>query len=259
MNRDCKTLNLDECRTRADCSTRKKPKSEDLTCFKKAVRAPQLEAAPTLVRKASIVPKAPRMTAAHKAEILEKRAKLPFGKNGSFCVGMTEADCGKAKTACNWTKESADGKRKAHCGMRGETKYESMPDLRAFNARRYQEEVQAARELTPEEIKQARWAKAAASANANSAAARSARKAFDELCADMKETDCMKPSVQMSCKWSKASSDGKRKGYCSKRTDLNLESAATKKEMDKKFAELDKKKVSYGGESDPVLRLFYGY
>lgn len=121
MNRECKILNLDECRTREDCSTRKKPKSEDLTCVKKAVRAPKLEEAPPLVRKASIVPKAPRMTAAHKADILEKRAKLPFGKNGSFCVGMTESDCGKAKTACHWIKEASDG-TKAHCGKRTEGK-----------------------------------------------------------------------------------------------------------------------------------------
>jgi hypothetical protein len=170
---------------------------------------------------------------------------------------MNQLDCDKAKTACNWTKESADGKRKAHCGMRTHgTKYESMDALRAFNAKTYKEEP---RELTPEEIKQARWAKAAASANANAAAARSARKGFDELCAGLKETDCKKPSVQMSCKWTNPSGDGKRKGYCSKRTDSNLQSAVTKKEMDKKFAELDKKKVSYGGESDPVLRLFYGY
>lgn len=241
MNRECKILNLDECRTREDCSTRKKPKSEDLTCVKKAVRAPKLEEAPSLVRKASIVPKAPRMTAAHKADILEKRAKLPFGKNGSFCVGMTEADCGKAKTACNWTKESADGKRKAHCGMRGETKYESMPDLRAFNARRYQEEVQAARELTPEEIKQARWAKAAASVNSVSRPALPFGK--DSLCVGMKETDCVKSKP---CQWTNQSKDGKRKAHCGRRTEGKgtvFQGVGTK----------------VGGESDPVLRLFYGY
>ena len=258
MDRDCKTLNLDQCRTRADCGTRKKPKSEDLICVKKGVRAPKLEAAPALVRKASIVPKAPRMTVAHKAELRNDRPKLAFGKDGSLCAGMNVTDCSKAKTACHWIKEASDG-TKAHCGRRGDTKYESMKDLRAFNARRYQEEVQAARELTPEEIRQARWAKAAASANANAATAAASRKGFAELCSGLKETDCMKPSVQMACKWSKASVDGKRKAYCSERTDSNLLSAATKKEMDKKFAELNKKQVSYGGKSDPVLRLFYGY
>ncbi len=66
--------------------------------------------------KAAVAPKAPRMTAAHKAELRDDRPKLAFGKNGSLCAGMTETDCGKAKTACNWVKESIDG-TKAYCGM----------------------------------------------------------------------------------------------------------------------------------------------
>jgi hypothetical protein len=149
---------------------------------------------------------------------------------------MNEEDCGKAKTACNWTKQSADGKRKAHCGMRGETKYSSMPDLRAFNAKKYKEEVQAARELTPEEIKQARWAKAAESVETVRAKLPFGKNG--SFCVGMTESDCSK--AKAACQWTKASADGKkeRKAHCGRRVD---------------------KKVSYGGESDPVLRLFYGY
>jgi hypothetical protein len=239
MNRDCKTLNLDECRTRPDCSTRKKTKSEELTCVKKAVRAPKLEAAPALVRKTSIVPKAPRMTAAHKAELRDARPKLAFGKNGSLCLGMTETDCGKAKTACNWIKESADGKRKAHCGMRTHgTKYESMDALSAFNSKKYEEEP---RELTPEEIKQARWAKAAASANSVPRSALPFGK--DSLCVGMKETDCVKSKP---CQWTKQSKDGKRKAHCGRR-------------IEDKSTVFKGVGTKVGGESDPVLRLFYGY
>jgi hypothetical protein len=268
MERECKTLNLDECRTRADCSTRKKPKSDELMCLKKAVRAAK-EEKPVVARKEAAKPRAASMTAAHKAQILDARAKLPFvssNSNGSFCVGMTEKDCGKAKVACLWNKEAKDG-TKAHCGRRPHGTKADMDALHEFNAFNYNkyredlEEVEKPRELTPEEIKQARWARAAASANANAAAARAARKGMTDLCAGMVETDCKKPSVQMACKWTKPSKDGKRKGFCGKRTDSNLESAATAKEMAKKFAELDKKKVAllYGGKSDPVLRLFYGY
>ena len=202
-------------------------------CVKKAVRAPKQEAPPALVRKASIVPKAPRMTAAHKAELRSDRPKLPFGNQGSFCVGMNETDCGKAKTACQWTKASADGKRKAHCGMRGETKYESMDTLRAFNAfnsKKYEEER---RELTPEEIKQARWAKAAEWEEP--ARVKLPFGKNGSLCVGMTESDCGK--AKKACQWTKASADGKRKAHCGRRVD----------------------KVSHGGESDPVLRLFYGY
>jgi hypothetical protein len=238
MNRDCKTLNLDECRTRADCSTRKKTKSEDLTCVKKAVRAPKQEAAPALVRKASIVPKAPRMTAAHKAELRNDRPKLPFGKEGSLCVGMSESDCAKSKTSCNWIKGSADGKRKAHCGRRDDTKYESMNTLRAFNSKKYEEEVH---ELTPEEIKQARWAKAAASANSVPRPALPFGK--DSLCVGMKETDCVKSKP---CQWTKQSKDGKRKAHCGRR-------------IEDKSTVFKGVGTKVGGESDPVLRLFYGY
>ena len=271
MERDCKTLNLDECRTRADCGTRKKPKSDDLMCFKKAVRAPKQDVPPPLVRKAAVAPKAPRMTAAHKAELRDDRPKLAFGKNGSLCAGMTETDCGKAKTACNWVKESKDG-TKAYCGMRTHgTKYEGMPELSKFNAfnfKKYKDDEKADEpkiELSENAKRAARWGQAYNSSNANVAAARAARKGITNICAGMTEVVCKKPSVQVACKWTKASADGKKKAYCSTRTDSNLTSTETAKEMAKKFAELNKKKVAYGenvvhgGESDPVLRLFYGY
>jgi hypothetical protein len=238
MNRECKTLNLDECRTRADCGTRKKPKSDDLMCVKKPVRAPKQDVSPPLARKASVAPKAPRMTAAHKAEIVSERPKLAFGKKGSFCVGMSESDCGKAKTACHWTNKSEDGKRtvKAHCGRRAETSYEGMAELSKFNSKRYYDE-----ELSPEEIKQARWAKAAASVNSVSRPALPFGK--DSLCVGMKETDCVKSKP---CQWTKESKDGKRKAHCGRR-------------IEGKGTVFQGVGTKVGGKSDPVLRLFYGY
>ena len=250
MNRECKTLNLDECRTRADCGTRKKPKSDDLMCVKKVVRAPK--------------------AAAPKAEAAKDPRK---GKSGSFCAGMTEEDCGKAKTACLWIKKSADGKitGNPYCRARPETSYKGMDELSKFNAfnfKKYEEDEKADQpkiELSENAKRAARWAQAYNSSNANVAAARAARKGMTDVCAGMTEVVCKKPSVQVACKWTSASDDGKRKGYCGKRTDSNLQSKDTAKEMAKKFAELNKKKVAYGenvvhgGKSDPVLRLFYGY
>lgn len=225
MNRDCKVLNLDECRTREDCSTRKKPKSEEVVCYKKPVRVPKEEKPVVPIRSSTNVSKvvAPRMTAAKKAAILavnsSARPKLPFGKDGSFCVGMSETDCGKAKTACMWTKESKDGKRKAHCSRRSETKYNSNT-LKALNTKKVsygddEEEYVAPveRELTAEEIKQARWARAAASVN--SAARPKLPFGKDgSLCVGMSEKDCVKSKP---CMWTKASADGKRKAHCGRR------------------------------------------
>jgi hypothetical protein len=214
MNRECKILNLDECRTRSDCATRKKPKSEELMCYKKPVR----EEKPVVQKPISNTPKvrAPSMTAARRAAILAtenvQRSKLPFGKEGSFCANMTEKDCGKAKIACHWIKESADGKRKAHCGRRTETKYDSMNALHTFNSKKYQEEPV---EMSPEEIKQARWAKAAAAVNTMERPKLPFGK-DGSFCVGMSETDCGKAK---SCRWTKASADGKRKGHCGRRAE----------------------------------------
>ena len=246
---DCKTLKLDECHTRSDCNTRKKPKSDDLTCYKKPVRAPK-DAQRPLARKPAVEPKAHRMTAARKAEILDNRPKLAFGDKGSFCVGMSESDCGKAKTACHWTNKSEDGKRtvKAHCGRRAETSYEGMPELSKFNSNRYykeedeeDEDNKEDEELSPEQIKQARWNAAARSANSVPRPALPFGK--DSLCVGMKETDCVKSKP---CQWTKESKDGKRKAHCGRRIEGKgtvFQSVGTK----------------VGGKRDPVLRLFYGY
>ena len=259
MERECKTLNLDECRTRADCSTRKKPKSDDLMCFKKPVRAPKQDMPPALVRKAAVAPKAPRMTAAHKAELRDDRPKLAFGKNGSFCVGMTEKDCGKAKVACQWTEEATDG-TKAHCGRRPHGTKADMDALRKFNTfnyEKYGDDSDEDDEKYGEPIVNPRR-------SANDAAHKAAilekraklpfvrNSSKGSFCVGMTEKDCGKAKV--ACHWIKASADGKREAHCGRRvqTDYDMDSVEN----------VNSKSVAYaqnGGKSDPVLRLFYGY
>jgi len=246
MNRDCKVLNLDECRTREDCATRKKPKSDELMCYKKLVRSAK-EEQPVLPRKSSVnsAAKAPRMTAAKKAAILEveaaPRPKLPFGSQGSLCVDMNETDCLKAKGACQWTRQSADGKRKAHCGKRSETKYDMarLSKLNApFNYNKYREDVDAP-------VRPAKAENAEPKANRMTAAHKAELRgdraplpfgSKGSLCLGMNESDCGKAKV--SCQWTKESKDGKRKAHCGRRinTQANLG----------ELSKLNSKRVMYG-------------
>jgi len=54
------------------------------------------------------------------------------GKDGSFCQGFDERDCGKAKTACAWQPATKD--RSAYCHRSIKT-HADMNALRAFNSK----------------------------------------------------------------------------------------------------------------------------
>jgi hypothetical protein len=238
----CTSVKPDKCRAKSGQAVGYVPKDKRPT---KPVAAAAAAAAK---------PRAASMTAAHKAQILDARPKLPFGSKGSLCVGMGKSDCDKAKVACHWISESKDGKRKAHCGRLGETDYKSMNTLRPLNTFNYHEDEDD--EKADQPIVNPRR-----SAAANVEPARAPRMTMTDLCAGMVETDCKKPSVQMACKWTNPSKNGKKEGYCGKRTDSNLESAPTAKEMAKKFAELDKKSVVYaqnGGKLQLGRYFYYG-